>query len=380
MATTTQSVAILHCFEELPDPRRTTDNKLHLLIDIVVIALCATIAGCESFVEMEEFGRQKLPWFKKFLRLPHGMPSHDTLRRVLSALDTRKFHECFGRWVNALHEVTAGDVVAIDGKTIRRSFDRAKGIPALHVVTAWAEENQLVLGQIAVDSKSNEITAMPKLLEILAISGAIVTIDAMGCQTEMAQKIREQGADYVLAVKDNQPHLADDLQEHFLKVVQEQEQLPRRQRYPTKEKNRGRLEERFYYATAVPEGLRNQEQWRDLQSVGWVISWTTRQGEPCSEVRGYISSLKPDAKNLARAVRGHWGIENRQHWVLDVVFNEDQSRARKANATENLALLRRLALNLLRCEGTKKASLRVKRRAAGWNDQLLEQILTAGTT
>jgi predicted transposase YbfD/YdcC len=378
MATCTQA-SIVEYFDDLPDPRRETDNKLHLLIDIVVLALCAVIAGCESFPEMEEFGRQKRAWFKKFLCLPNGIPSHDTIRRVLSMLDARKFHECFVRWVNALHEVTAGEVVNIDGKTMRRSFDRAKGIPALHIVSAWAAENQVVLGQVAVEDKSNEITAIPKLLEILEIRGAIVTSDAMGCQREIAEKIRAKDADYVLAVKDNQPHLYEDLQEHFLQVVDDAEHLPRRQRHHTKEKNRGRLEERFYYATPVPEGLRNHEQWRDLRSVGWVISLTTRAGKECSEVRAYISSLKPDAKNLARAVRGHWSIENRQHWVLDVVFNEDQNRARVDNAAENLALLRRLALDLVRCEGTSKASLRVKRRAAGWNDDLLAQILTAGT-
>jgi predicted transposase YbfD/YdcC len=375
---TCKQVAILEYFADLPDPRRETENKLHVLLDIVVIALCAVIAGCESFVEIEEFGKQKEDWFRKFLALPNGIPSHDTIRRVLAMLDPRKFHECFVRWVNALHEVTAGEVVNIDGKTVRRTFDRAKGLPALHIVSAWAAENGVVLGQVAVDDKSNEITAIPKLLEILEISGAIVTIDAMGCQKEIADKIRAKDADYVLAVKDNQPHLYDDLQEHFSQVVEDPEQLPRRQRHYTKEKNRGRLEERFYYATPVPEGLRNRELWRDLQSIGWVISLTTRDGKECSEVRAYISSLKADAKNLARAVRGHWSIENGQHWVLDVVFNEDQNRARMNNVTENLALLRRLALNLVRSETSKKASLRVKRRAAGWNDDLLAQILTAG--
>jgi predicted transposase YbfD/YdcC len=372
--------SILHHFRDLPDPRREGKNKRHLLLDILVLALAAVIAGCESAVEIAEFGRQKEPWFRKFLRLPNGIPAHDTVTRVLALLDARAFHECFVRWVNALHEVTDGEVVNIDGKTVRRSFDRAKGIPALHLVSAWAAENRVVLGEVAVDGKENEITAIPRLLAILELSGAIVTIDAMGCQKEIAEAIREQEADYVLAVKDNQPHLHEDLLDHFLQVVEDEGQLPRRQRHHTKEKSRGRLEERFYYSTPVPEGLRNREAWRDLSSVGWVIAHTTRQGETCSEVRAYISSLRPDAKTLARAVRGHWGIENGQHWVLDVVFNEDQCRARTANAAENLALLRRLALNLVRREGTQKASLRVKRRAAGWNEELLAQILTAGTS
>jgi predicted transposase YbfD/YdcC len=275
---TSKQVSILHYFEDLPDPRRETENKRHLLMDIVVIALSAVIAGCESFPEMEEFGRQKREWFKQFLSLPNGIPSHDTIRRVLTVLDARKFHECFVQWVNALHEVTAGEVVNIDGKTVRRSFDRAKGIPALHIVSAWAAENQVVLGQVAVDDKSNEITAIPKLLELLAIRGAIVTIDAMGCQTEIAAKIRDQGADYVLAVKDNQAHLSEDLEEHFLKVVEEEAQLPRRQRYHTKEKNRGRIEERFYYATPGPRGAqesaalaRSAERWLGhlFDDAGW---------------------------------------------------------------------------------------------------------------
>ena len=378
--TTAGPASILHYFEDLPDPRRQTNNKLHLLLDIVVIALSAVIAGCESAVEFAEFGRQKEDWFRKFLRLPNGIPAHDTFSRVFALLDPRKFHECLVRWVNALHEVTQGQVVNIDGKTVRRSFDRAAGIPALHIVSAWAAENHTVLGQVAVEDKGNEIRAIPKLLEILDLSGAIVTIDAMGCQKEVAAQLRDQGADYVLAVKENQPHLCEDLRGHFLQVVDGPDRLPRRQCHHTKETNRGRLEERFYYATPVPEALRNRDQWRDLNSVGWVIAFTTREGKGCREVRGYISSLQPDAKNLARAVRGHWGIENGQHWVLDVVFNEDHSRARLDNAAENLALLRRLALNLIKKEETAMPSLRVKRRAAGWNEDLLAQILTARTT
>jgi len=378
--TTAGPASILHYFEDLPDPRRQTNNKLHLLLDIVVIALSAVIAGCESAVEFAEFGRQKEDWFRKFLPLPNGIPAHDTFSRVFALLDPRKFHECLVRWVNALHEVTQGQVVNIDGKTVRRSFDRAAGIPALHIVSAWAAENHTVLGQVAVEDKGNEIRAIPKLLEILDLSGAIVTIDAMGCQKEVAAQLRDRGADYVLAVKENQPHLYEDLQGHFLQVVDGPDRLPGRQCHHTEETNRGRREERFYYATPVPEGPRDRDQWRDLNGVGWVIAFTTREGKGCSEVRGYISSLRPDAKNLARAVRGHWGIENGQHWVLDVVFNEDHSRARLDNAAENLALLRRLALNLIKKEETAMPSLRVKRRAAGWNEDLLAQILTAGTT
>jgi predicted transposase YbfD/YdcC len=377
---TKRRLAILDYFHDLPDPRRQTRNKRHLLIDILVVALCATIAGCESAVEMEEYGRQKQSWLRKFLALPHGIPSHDTFSRVLQALDARKFHDCFLRWVNALHEESAGQLVSLDGKTLRRSFDRAKGLPPLHLVSAWAAENRLVLGQVAVDGESNEITAIPKLLEVLELSGALVTVDAMGCQKEIAATIRGRGADYVLAVKDNQPKLYEDLAGHFQRVLDDEAALPARQRHHTKEQGHGRAEERFYYSTPVPAGLRNPEAWAGLRSVGWVVSITQRGGQESSEVRAYISSLRPGAKELARAVRGHWGIENAQHWVLDVVFGEDQCRAREGNAAENQALLRRLALNLLNSEGTEMPSVRVKRRAAGWNDDLMLRILTAGTT
>ena len=372
--------SILNYFRDLPDPRRETRNKKHRLIDILVIALCGTIAGCHSAVEIAAYGRAKRQGLKTFLQLPNGIPSHDTFSRACQLLDARKFHDCFVAWVRALHELTRGQVVPIDGKTLRRSFDSAHDPPALHLVSAWAAENSLVLGEIPVDDKSNEITAIPKLLEILELTGAIVTIDAMGCQKEIAAKAREKGADYVLAVKDNQPHLYEDLSDHFDRVLEDEELLPRGRRYATEEKNRGREEHRTYIATPVPEDLRNREAWRDLSSVACVVSVVQRQGKETVEVRYFISSLKPNAKLLAKAVRGHWGIENSQHWVLDVVFQEDQCRARLDNAAENLALLRRLAMNLMAKEGTKHASLRVKGRTAGWDDDLMAQILTAGTT
>jgi predicted transposase YbfD/YdcC len=371
--------SILTYFRDLPDPRRRTRNKKHRLIDILVIALCGTIAGCQSAVEIAAYGRSKREWLTTFLQLPHGIPSHDTLSRVFQRLDAPKFRDCFVAWVQALHEHTRGQVVPIDGKTLRRSFDSAGGQPPLHLVSAWAAENRLVLGAIPVDDKSNEITAIPSLLEILELSGAIVTIDAMGCQKEIAAKAREKGADYVLAVKDNQPHLYADLSDHFDRVLEDEEILPRSRRHATREKNRGRAEHRTYIATPVPEGLRNRAAWRDLTSVGCVVSVVQREGKETVEVRYFISSLKPNAQRLAKAVRSHWTIENGQHWVLDVVFQEDQCRARLDNAAENLALLRRLAMNLMAKEGTKHASLRVKGRTAGWDDDLMAQILTAGT-
>jgi predicted transposase YbfD/YdcC len=372
--------SILAYFRDLPDPRRETRNKKHRLIDLLVIALCGTIAGCQSAVEIAAYGRAKLEWLKTFLQLPHGIPSHDTFSRVLQLLDAPKFRDCFVAWIQALHEHTRGQVVPIDGKTLRRSFDSAGGQSPLHLVSAWAAANRLVLGAIPVDDKSNEITAIPKLLEILELTGAIVTIDAMGCQKEIAAAVRQKDADFVLAVKENQPHLYEDLSDHFDRVLEDEEILPRSRRHATREKNRGRAEHRTYIATPVPEDLRNREAWRDLTSVGCVVSVVDREGKEAVEVRYYISSLRPNAKLLAKAVRGHWTIENAQHWVLDVVFQEDQCRARLDNAAENLALLRRLAMSLMAKEGTKHASLRVKGRTAGWDDDLMAQILTTGTT
>src|SRR6516164_1081599 len=332
---TASPASIVTYFHDLPDPRRETRNKKHRLIDILVIALCGTIAGCQSAVEIAAYGRSKREWLKTFLQLPHGIPSHDTFSRVFQLLDAPRFRDCFVAWVQALHEQTRGQVVPIDGKTLRRSFDSAGGQPALHLVSAWAAENRLVLGALPVDNKSNEITAIPKLLEILELTGAIVTIDAMGCQKEIAAKAREKGADYLLAVKENQPHLYEDLSDHFDRVLEDEELLPRSRRHATREKNRGRAEHRTYIATPVPEDLRNRAAWRDLSSVGCVVSVVQREGKETVEVRYFISSLKPNAKRLAKAARGHWGIENSQHWVLDVVFQEDQCRARLDNAAEN---------------------------------------------
>ena len=372
--------SILTYFRDLPDPRRETRNKKHRLIDILVLALCGTIAGCQSAVEIAAYGRAKREWLKTFLQLPHGIPSHDTLSRVLQLLDAPKFRDCFVAWVRALHEPTRGQVVPIDGTTPRRSFDSAHGLPALHRVSGWAAENRLVLAALPVDDKSNEITAIPRLLEILELTGAIVTIDAMGCQKEIAAAVRQKEADYVLAVEENQPHLYQDLSDHFDRVLEDEEILPRSRRHATREKNRGRAEHRTYIATPVPEGLRDRAAWRDLTSVGCVVSVVQRDGKEAVEVRYFISSLKPQARLLAKAVRGHWTIENGQHWVLDVVFQEDQCRARLDNAAENLALLRRLAMNLMAKDGSKHASLRVKGRTAGWDDDLMAQILTAGTS
>ena len=319
------SLSIKKHFRKLKDPRRRHCRR-HLFLDILVIAICGVISGCNSWTQIAAFGRKRHNWLKRFLTLPEGIPSHDTFKRTFERLDPVVFQSCFREWLLALAGAVDIPHIAIDGKTVRRSGTTDLG--PLHLVSAWATKNHLSLGQVAVDEKSNEITAIPKLLELLELHGALVSIDAIGCQKEIAAKIREKEADYVLAVKENQPHLYEDLSDHFDRVLEDEELLPRAQLHATKEKNRGREEHRTYISTPVPEGLRNREAWRDLTSVGCVVSVAQREGKETVEVRYYISSLKPSAKLLAKAARGHWGIENSQHWVLDVVFQEDQCRAR----------------------------------------------------
>lgn len=373
MASTT-SPAFLDHFATLPDPR-IERSKLHHLVDIVFIAVCATIAGANGFVGMEEFGHDKKEWLQRFLELPHGIPSHDTFGRVLAALRPEAFLQCFLSWVEALAETTQGQVVCIDGKTARASLDRSQGKNPLHVVTAWATANQLVLGQVAVDEKSNEITAIPRLLALLELHGAIVTIDAMGCQQDIVAQIREQGADYVVAVKGNQEHLEEDIQNHFLDCDEGRRSPRGRSVYEEKDKGHGREECRHYEAMPVPKALRHRERWRDLHSIVRVTRTWQERGEDKSEVRYFASSLRPDAQLVAQPIRAHWGIENGLHWVLDMYFQEDRSRARIDNAAENLALLRRWVLSLLRRDKTLKGGTETRRLKAAWNESNLEKLL-----
>ena len=360
-------------FDTLEDPR-VERTKVHSLLNVIFIGLCAVVSGANDFVGMEKFGKSKHAWLEKYLDLTNGIPVHDTFNRVFSALDPEHFLACFVDWVQALQETTAGKVIGIDGKTLRASLDRAKGKNPLHVVSAWATENRLLLGQVAVDEKSNEITAIPKLLDVLEISGAIVTIDAMGCQKEIAAKIRAKGADYVLAVKGNQEHLEEDVAERFAEVTEE---TTRRKpsTYTSEEQGHGREEFRWYEALPVPKTLRNREEWCDLQSICRVTRVYTDKGKEEVEVRYFISSLKADAELLARGIRGHWGIENGLHWVLDMYFNEDRSRAREGNAAVNLALLRRWVLSLMRRDDTVAGGIEKKRLQAAWADDSRETIL-----
>ena len=366
--------AIRKCFENVPDPR-VVGRCDHLLDDILAIAILGVICGADDWTDIEVFGRVREPWLREFLELPNGIPSHDTFRRVFELLDRNQFAAGLLRWTKALQEATDSKLVAIDGKTLRRSHRKRGGLAALHLVTAWSTENRLTLGQFATEDKSNEITAIPELLKLLSLKGCTVTIDAMGCQKEIAAEIRTGKADYVLAVKENQPHLYEDLQQHFNAMLQQEETLPEKQRHVTTEKGHGREEERFYYSTPVPENLRNRDAWRDIKSVGCAIGNTIRDGRQTGLVRYFISSLKPDAKRFGKAVRNHWGIENSQHWVLDVAFREDDRRQQDRNGAANLATVRRLAVSLLRQDKTITRGAKAKRMVAALDPKYLLRVL-----
>ena len=371
------SLSFFDHFESLDDPR-VQRSKLHPLPNIVFIAVCAVLCGSNDFVGMAKFGVSKLAWLGKYLDLANGVPSHDTFGRVLSVLDPVQFVACFTSWVKRFADSAVGRLIGIDGKTARASLNQAAGRNPLHVVSAWASDVRLVLGQVAVDEKSNEITAIPKLLELLELSGAVVTLDAMGCQKEIADKIREGGGDYVLAVKGNQEHLADDVIAHFAALDEAAEQGRLDQQatvYETTDADHGREEHRRCQAVPAPKALRGHGDWKDLKSICRVTRTYVERGQEKSEVRYFISSLKSDARMLGRAVRGHWGVENGLHWVLDMTFAEDRSRARTGHAQHNFALLRRWVLSLLRQDETITASIEKKRLMAGWNGEILERFL-----
>jgi len=357
------SARLQDCFSDLTDPRRR--EVTYPLINIVTIALCAVICGADDFVSIAEFGRKKQKWLAGFLDLAAGIPSHDRFNAVLGALRPAEFEKCLLSWVTALHEITGGQIVAIDGKTLRRSFDAASSKAAIHMVSAWATANHISLGQIVVDEKSNEITAIPKLLEILELSGCLVTIDA----------IIAADADYVLAVKGNQPKLHEGIAKFFLDHLEDDFARVRVSRYQTEEHGHGRDETRTYYVCPVPDDLPDRPRWRQLTAIGIAINDTLREGKQTSEVRYYILSQKLSAKKFAAAVRGHWSIENRLHWQLDVTFGEDQSRLRKGHADTNFSILRRTALSLLKNNRTLKVGLKNKRLAAGWDHDYLAQVL-----
>jgi predicted transposase YbfD/YdcC len=362
-------------FVNLTDPR-IDRSKRHALLDILILAVCGTLGGADGWADIERFGRAKLDFFRRFLDLPHGIPSHDTFGRVFARLDPSALLACIHQWLAALGTAAAGEVVAIDGKTLRRSFDTAAGQGPLHLVSAWATQARLVLGQVAVAAKSNEITAIPLLLELLDLRGCIVTIDAMGCQTEIAAAVRAREADYVLAVKDNQPTLHRAVREAFLAHAEADFADPSLRRVKTVERGHGRTETREYFCAKAPAGLGRGGRWKDLASIGLVVRTRVANGGATEEVAYYVSSLPPKVKTFAQAVRGHWGIENRLHWSLDVTFAEDDSRVRKDHGPANLGLLRRLALSILQRDTSSKESLRGKRLIAGWDEERLLKLLT----
>ena len=362
-------------FSAIDDPR-IDRTKLHKLIDILVISICATICGAETWEDFQLFGLAKQDWLETFLELPNGVPSHDTFRRVFARLDPRQFQQAFLDWVRSVTKLTQGEVVAIDGKQLRRSQGRAAGKSAIAMVSAWAEENRLVLGQVRVDEKSNEITAIPELLRILEISGCIVTIDAMGCQTEIAEAIIIKQADYVLAVKGNQPSLLEDLREYFDWARKDKFRQTQYTTSQTVDGDHGRVEVRRCYATDDCEWLRRKGEWKGLRSIAMVESERGVGGQgPSRERRYYISSLAADAKELNRVIRRHWSIENSLHWVLDIAFREDESRIRKGHGPENMTTLRHIALNLLKQDRSIKVGIKSKRKNAGWSEPYLLKIL-----
>jgi predicted transposase YbfD/YdcC len=364
-------------FGNITDPR-IERTRLHKLIDILVIAICGAICSCDSWEDVEEFGKAKQEWFETFLELPNGIPSHDTFNRVFARIDPIEFWTCFIDWVSVASELIGGQVIAMDGKVLRRSRDRGIGKGAIDMVSAWACANHLVLGQVKVDEKSNEITAIPQLLKALEISGCIITIDAMGCQTEIAKTIVEEQADYVLALKDNQGNLFDDTQKLFEDLESSQYQAYIYDYEKTVNKGHGRIEIRECWTISDPQilcHLRGFQNWEKLMTVSRIRSQRWIGDEKTCEDRFHIASIV-GAKRVLAAARSHWGIENNLHWTLDMAFDEDHCRVHKDNGPENFAILRHIALNLLKQEKTSKRSINGKRLLAGWKEDYLLKVLS----
>jgi predicted transposase YbfD/YdcC len=369
--------SIVKHFGKVNDPR-IERTKRHKLLDILLIAICGVICGADSWVDIELFGKSKLEWLRTFLPLPNGIPSHDTFGRVFALISPEEFEKSFMEWVQAIHELTQGQVIAIDGKQLRGSQDSESGKSAIYMVSAWATQNELVLGQRKVDEKSNEITAIPKLLKMLEISGCIVTIDAIGTQTKITKTILEQGGDYLLAVKENQGNLYEDIHDLF-----EDDQRYNFEGAPyayakSVNKGHGRIEIRQCWAISDPEYLsqiRDHERWQGLKSLVMIISERRIGEESEIQTRYFMTSLENDAEKILKAKRSHWGIENRLHWVLDIAFDEDHSRVRKDHAPQNFAILRHMALNLLKQEHTVKVGIKAKRLKCGWDADYLLKVL-----
>lgn len=362
------SPSITKHFSTLKEPRRR-NSCLHNLLDIITIAISAVIAGCNTWEQIELFGNNHHDWFKRFLPLPNGIPSHDTFERVFDLIAPLAFQRCFTNWTQSVCRSLGLKHVPIDGKTLRSSG--SANLKALHLVGAWAAEQHLLLGQVAVDDKSNEITAIPKVLELLDLHGTFVTIDAMGCQKQIAAQIVDQGGHYALAVKDNQPNLLEDIQQSFLHALDADLSCDT---YATHEEGHGRTERREYTVLHFTERLRGAADWKGLTTIGMCYSERTVAGVTSEELRYFIGSKKASAKVYAEALRHHWSIENNLHWQMDVSFAEDDHRTKKRRAAENLAMLRRIALNLLKLHPSKH-SIDSKRLLAGWNKTFLQEVL-----
>jgi predicted transposase YbfD/YdcC len=375
MAATTTLPSIKKYFRRLPEPR-VAGRSRHLLVDIVVIAICAVIADCDDWSDIAQFGQKREAWFRRFLKLPHGIPSHDTFERVFAALDSRAFQGCCLKWFAAVGEVLGLGHIAIDGKTLRGSGNSE--LRPLHVVSAWATEANLTLGQVAVDQKSNEITAIPKLLELLDLHGALVTIDAMGCQKEIAKKIVERGGDYLLTVKANQEKLLEDIQATVEKALDGKFAPGVVRQVTTREEGHGRQEERSYVVVENVEAVRDRKSWAKIKVVGMRRRERTVGGKTTTTVKYFIGSRRMTAQRCAQALRGHWEIENNLHWQLDVSFGEDSSRIQERQAAENFGVLRKNALSLLKRNPAKKSIAR-KRKAAALDTAFLEEILVGAT-
>lgn len=369
----TSAVSIKRHFAGLRDPR-VRRRRRHRLLDIIVIAICGVIADCDDWQDIEVFGQERAAWFKRFLSLRNGIPSHDTFERVFDRIDPRVFSVCLCRWIQAISEALGLAQIAIDGKTLRRSFDRSTELGPLHLVSAWATQQHLSLGQMAVDGKSNEITAIPRLLELLDLHGALVTIDAMGCQKEIAKKIVDGGGDYVMTVKENQEHLLDDIQTTVQKALDGELPDAIVNEHTTRERGHGREEERTYVVVQCVDGIRARRHWSKLKVVGMCSSERTSAGKTSTETRYFIGSRRMSAKRYGQALRHHWRIENCLHWQLDVTCGEDDSRICSRNAADNFAALRRGAISLLK-QNCCKRSLRGKRKKAALNSNFLEEIL-----
>lgn len=366
------------CFENLEDPRK--DDVDHNFMEILIITVLATLCGANGFNQIELFGKSREKWLKKFLTLKNGIPSHDTFNRVLSAINPKKFHECFIEWVDTIREKISKEIIAVDGKTIRRACKKSNGNKATHIVSAWAKSNSLVLGQLKVDEKSNEITAIPELLQLLDIKDCIITIDAMGTQSEIVKTIVKSEADYVLALKENQGTLHSDVELYFDEEIltKSQKELEAEQvYYKTLEKDHGRIEKREYYLVQDVSWMDKMhlEKWENLAGIGMVISERTINEKTSKFVRYYITSSINGVKEFARAVRHHWSIENELHWCLDIGFREDENRARTDNSAENLNVIRHITMNMLKNEKSCKQGIEAKRLQCAWNDKYLEKVL-----